>query len=134
MAWVNVHTLRTDRASYMGLITALVHPKYQANNYAHDIALIKLEKKVDLKKMAAKVKLPSAADNFGPSSECWITGWGDVKIGVPLPYPETLQELKIPILPNSVCNAKYPDLAADTLCAGDMAGGKDPAMGIMAAR
>ncbi|XP_032394031.1 tryptase-2 [Etheostoma spectabile] len=129
MAWVNVHALRTDRAKYMDLTTALPHPDYQANNYAHDIALIKLKKKVDFKKMGAKVNLPSAADNFSPSSECWITGWGNVGIGVPLPYPETLQQLKIPILPSDVCDAKYPDLAADTLCAGDMAGGKDACPG-----
>lgn len=44
---------------------------------------------------------------------------------VPLPDPETLQELKIPIISQDVCQATYPEMTSDMLCAGDMAGGKD---------
>lgn len=44
---------------------------------------------------------------------------------VPLPDPETLQELEINIIDQSVCNSVYPELTSDMICAGDQAGGKD---------
>lgn len=44
----------------------------------------------------------------------------------PLPYPETLQQLQLPIIPQSVCKQKYPELTDNMLCAGDMSGGKGP--------
>lgn len=44
---------------------------------------------------------------------------------VPLPNPETLQQLQISIIPQGVCEAKYPGLTTTMMCAGDMAGGKD---------
>ncbi|TDH03465.1 hypothetical protein EPR50_G00163800 [Perca flavescens] len=124
-AYVNSLNLQKDQARFIEIVTAVDHPEYRAKEYGHDITLIKLKKKVDFTKMAGKVNLPSADDNFGPSSECWITGWGNVGINVPLPGPETLQELKVPIIPNSVCKASYPELTSDMMCAGDMAGGKD---------
>lgn len=44
----------------------------------------------------------------------------------PLPYPETLQQLQLRIIDQSVCKQKYPELTADMLCAGDMGGGRGP--------
>lgn len=44
----------------------------------------------------------------------------------PLPYPETLQQLKLHIIPQSECKQKNPELTDDMLCAGDMTGGKGP--------
>ncbi|KAE8283557.1 Tryptase beta-2 [Larimichthys crocea] len=75
------------------------------------------------------VTLPSIDDTFGSSSECWITGWGNIGTNVPLPNPETLQQLKIPIISQSVCKAKYPELTDDMLCAGSQDGGMDACKG-----
>lgn len=44
---------------------------------------------------------------------------------VPLPDPEVLQQVKIPIIPHRVCEKHHPGLTPQQLCAGDMAGGKD---------
>ena len=44
---------------------------------------------------------------------------------VPLPSPETLQELKIPIISDKDCKAAYPWLTSKELCAGDKARDKD---------
>lgn len=44
----------------------------------------------------------------------------------PLPYPETLQQLQLPIIPQSVCKRTYPELTDNVLCAGDMEGGSGP--------
>ena len=44
---------------------------------------------------------------------------------VPLQDPETLQELKIPIVSDKDCSAAYPWLSSKEMCAGYKAGGKD---------
>uniref|UniRef100_A0A3B4ZRC1 trypsin n=1 Tax=Stegastes partitus TaxID=144197 RepID=A0A3B4ZRC1_9TELE len=42
---------------------------------------------------------------------------------------QTLQQLKIPIMPQTTCKAAYPQLTSDMLCAGVSAGGKDACKG-----
>ncbi|XP_018518341.1 tryptase-2 [Lates calcarifer] len=126
MVWVGSHKLQKGSARYMAIYSAVLHPQYQAvgNGYVNDIALIKLTKKLTFSDDVRPVSLPSVDDTFGSSSECWITGWGNVEKDVPLQDPETLQEVKIPIISQSVCKTQYPDLSSDMLCAGDMAGGR----------
>uniref|UniRef100_A0A3P9L8N9 Peptidase S1 domain-containing protein n=1 Tax=Oryzias latipes TaxID=8090 RepID=A0A3P9L8N9_ORYLA len=48
---------------------------------------------------------------------------------VPLPDPETLQQLQISIVPQRDCRQTYPWLTDDMLCAGSPAGGKDACKG-----
>uniref|UniRef100_A0A3B4VNK3 Tryptase-2-like n=1 Tax=Seriola dumerili TaxID=41447 RepID=A0A3B4VNK3_SERDU len=131
MAWVGTHSLQKGSARYLGIYAIIPEPKYRAvgNGFVNDIALVKLKKKLTFSDSIRPVTLPSVDDTFGPSSECWITGWGNIGTGVPLPDPEVLQELKIPIVPNSVCKTQYPELNSDMLCAGDMVGGKDACTG-----
>lgn len=132
MITVGSYNLLERSARYMGISTVMRHPKYRAlsSGFINDIALVKLKKTLTFTKAVASVSLPTADDNFGPSSECWIAGWGNIGTDVPLPGLETLQELKIPIISHSVCKAKYPELTSDMLCAGDLvAGGKDACKG-----
>ncbi|XP_044038024.1 tryptase-2-like [Siniperca chuatsi] len=131
MVWVGSHNLQKESTRYMGILYVIRHPEYRAlsTGYVNDIALIKLKKKMKFSQNVAPVGLPSVDDTFGSSSECWITGWGSIGNGVPLPDPETLQQLKIPIIPQSVCKDNYPELNSNMLCAGDMAGGKDACKG-----
>uniref|UniRef100_A0A3Q3WEJ4 Peptidase S1 domain-containing protein n=1 Tax=Mola mola TaxID=94237 RepID=A0A3Q3WEJ4_MOLML len=130
MAWVGSYSLQKASARYMGILYVISHPKYQATSsgYVNNIALVKLNKKIIFSKDVFKVNLPNTSQNFSPSSKCWITGWGNVKTGGTL-YPETLQELEINIIDQSVCNAVHPELTSDMICAGDQAGGKDACKG-----
>ncbi|XP_049426809.1 tryptase-2-like [Epinephelus fuscoguttatus] len=131
MVWVGSHNLQKKSARYMGIKNIMLNPAYRnlGSYYENDIALVKLKKKLTFSKQVNKVTLPSADDIFGSSSECWITGWGNIGNNAPLPDPETLQELKIPIIPHSVCKAKYPELTSSMLCAGGMDEGKDACKG-----
>ncbi|XP_068606455.1 tryptase-2-like [Brachionichthys hirsutus] len=131
MAWVGTSDLQKASVRYMGILYVVSHPHYKAQGggYVNDIALVRLKKKLRFSERVGPVGLPSGSDAFGSSSECWITGWGDIGTGVPLPDPEPLQQLRIPIIPRSECREAYPDLTADVLCAGDMAGGKDACKG-----
>uniref|UniRef100_A0A669E4E7 Peptidase S1 domain-containing protein n=1 Tax=Oreochromis niloticus TaxID=8128 RepID=A0A669E4E7_ORENI len=87
-------------------------------NYENDIALIKLRNPIAFSKDVAPVDLPDIDDTFNPSSECWMTGWG----GIPLPDPETLQQLRISIMPRSTCKKTYPQIACNTLCGANSKG------------
>ncbi|XP_029364958.1 tryptase-2-like [Echeneis naucrates] len=131
MVWVGAHSLRKGGIRYMGITYVIPHPNYQAvgSAFVNDIALVKLKKKLTFSKDVRPVGLASVDDTFGSSSECWITGWGDTATGVPLDDPEILQQLKIPIVPESVCKSTYPELTSDMLCAGSMVGGKDACKG-----
>uniref|UniRef100_A0A1A7XP47 Peptidase S1 domain-containing protein n=1 Tax=Iconisemion striatum TaxID=60296 RepID=A0A1A7XP47_9TELE len=130
-AWFGAHKLKEPSERYMHINTVMRHPEYslKGNGYINDIALIQLRKKITFSYLVAKVNLPGADDTFAFSSECWITGWGDIKKDVPLPDPQALQQLKIPILAQSECTASYPEVTDKVLCAGDPAGGKDACKG-----
>ncbi|XP_074511107.1 tryptase-2-like [Sebastes fasciatus] len=126
---VGLDKLQKAGSRYMEISTVMSNPDYNRVTYINDIALVKLKKTVRFEKNVAPVSL-DRADTFGPSSECWIVGWGYKGTNDPLPDPETLQELKISIIPHSVCKAKYPALTSDQLCAGGVeAGGKDACQG-----
>ncbi|XP_073350145.1 tryptase-like [Pagrus major] len=129
MAWVGSYNLKTYRGRYKGISQIITHPGYYSSGgtYKNDIALVKLKTKIESWAEVKNVNLPSANDIFDSSSECWIAGWGYIEDNVPLPDPETLQELKIPIVPQNECKATYPELTDDMLCAG--ARGKDGCKG-----
>ncbi|XP_041813743.1 tryptase-2-like [Chelmon rostratus] len=131
MVWIGSYSLQKASVRFVGIHSVISHPAYRAlgSGYVNDIALVKLKKKIKFSGLVSPVSLARVDDTFTPSSECWIIGWGNIGTGVPLPDPETLQQLKIPIIPQSVCTAKYPQLTADMLCAGDLAGGKDACTG-----
>uniref|UniRef100_A0A1A8JU27 Peptidase S1 domain-containing protein n=1 Tax=Nothobranchius kuhntae TaxID=321403 RepID=A0A1A8JU27_NOTKU len=129
--WIGTHKLREPSARYMHVRTIIRHPEYRAQGYGYinDISLIQLKKRISFSKLVSKVNLPGADDTFTSSSECWITGWGDIRKDVPLPDPGVLQQLKIPILAQSECRAWYPEVTDAMLCAGNPAGGKDACKG-----
>uniref|UniRef100_A0A3Q0S318 Peptidase S1 domain-containing protein n=1 Tax=Amphilophus citrinellus TaxID=61819 RepID=A0A3Q0S318_AMPCI len=129
---VGARDLHKGAERYMQVTHFVPHPDYKALGngvYINDIALIKLKKTIDFSKDVNKVSLPSDNDAFGPSSECWITGWGYVKSNVPLPDPETLQEAKISIMDQTACKNVYSQLTSEMLCAGGSNGGKDACNG-----
>ncbi|XP_026211863.1 tryptase-2-like [Anabas testudineus] len=114
MVWAGTRELQTGFPQFKGIYAVLKHSEYRnlGNRYINDVALVKLKTPLKLSDDVKAVKLPSNSDNFSPSSECWITGWGNTDNDVPLKAPETLQQRKINIVD---CN---PGLPSDVLCAG----------------
>ncbi|XP_040927675.1 tryptase-2-like isoform X2 [Betta splendens] len=120
MVWVGSHALQEASARYMGILYFISHPQYRnlGNRYLNDIALIKLKKPLTFSDNVKPVSLPAADDAFSPSSDCWIAGWGNVGTNVKLQDPETLQQLKISVVPQAACKRQHPEVTADMLCAG----------------
>lgn len=67
----------------MGIKFVMVHPEYReiGSGFVNDIALVKLKKKVTFTQYVAPVSLPSVDNTYDSSSECWITGWGNIGNG-----------------------------------------------------
>ncbi|PIO23827.1 hypothetical protein AB205_0000720, partial [Aquarana catesbeiana] len=99
-----------------------------------DIALIKLSSFITYTEYILPVCLPPASMDFPEGMNCWVTGWGQIGFGESLPYPETLQQVMVPLISNSKCNAMYHidtnmNVSSDQICAGYQAGNKDSCQG-----
>nr|XP_024649873.1 tryptase alpha/beta-1 isoform X1 [Macaca nemestrina] len=107
----------------------IVHPQFYTVQTGADIALLELEEPVNVSSHVHTVTLPPASETFPPGTPCWVTGWGDVNNDVPLPPPFPLKQVKVPIMENHICDAKYHSglytgddvriIRDDMLCAGN---------------
>nr|XP_054098376.1 tryptase beta-2 [Callithrix jacchus] len=85
----------------------IVHPQFYIVQTGADIALLELEEPVNVSSHVRTVTLPPASETFPAGTPCWVTGWGDVNSGEPLPPPFPLKQVKVPIVENQVCDMKY---------------------------
>ncbi|XP_021553952.1 tryptase-like [Neomonachus schauinslandi] len=85
----------------------IMHPDYYIIQNGADIALLELEDPVNISPHVQPVTLPSASETFPTGTPCWVTGWGDVNSGTPLPPPFPLKQVKVPIVENSICDMQY---------------------------
>ncbi|XP_062992936.1 serine protease 27-like [Elgaria multicarinata webbii] len=117
-----------------------IHPDFNMGIYTvADIALVKLKHPVEFTDYIHPISLPHSLEEVPMDADCWVTGWGEIKDGVSLPYPKTLQELKVPLINRSACNDLYNSAPVDSnpmdpvtpgmLCAGYPEGGKDSCSG-----
>lgn len=81
MVWLGSYNLVERSVRYLGIEFFIPHLNYGrwGSGFRNDIALVKLKKKVSFSGQVSPATLPSSTDTFGPSSECWITGWGNVQ-------------------------------------------------------
>ncbi|XP_004628181.1 tryptase-like [Octodon degus] len=85
----------------------ITHPDYYDAQNGADIALLELEDPVNTSSHIHPVSLPPASETFPSGMSCWVTGGGNVHSGLPLPLPYPLKQVKVPIVENHVCDAKY---------------------------
>ncbi|XP_053550796.1 serine protease 33 isoform X2 [Bombina bombina] len=119
--------------------TALTNNNYNGEGTSGDISLVELETEVNYTNYILPVCLPSAGVLFPTGMYCWVTGWGDIRSGVNLPSPRTLQEVKLPLIDANICDSLYhinsntntnvKIIFDDMICAGYKAGGKDSCQG-----
>ncbi|XP_017895334.1 PREDICTED: mastin-like [Capra hircus] len=137
---VQVGQLRLyDPDQLMKVTEVIPHPDYDhllSAKGGADIALLRLETPVTLSPHVQVVSLPPASLRVPERKMCWVTGWGDIRLGGPLRPPHHLQEVEVPIVGNEVCNRHYQNTSADAarqiikddmLCAGSE--GRDSCQG-----
>lgn len=133
-----IHNLRTPDRGFLRLDVAriILHPDYgQATQYDSDIALLELSAPATFRPMTS-TQLPidgviTVAADIGPltGAEATVTGWGNTSSS-DIDYPDTLQEVEVPILANADCSRAYPDgITGNMVCAGVPQGGRDSCQG-----
>ncbi|XP_076007857.1 uncharacterized protein LOC143001897 [Genypterus blacodes] len=109
----------------------ILHPNYDSFTSNNDIALLRLSSPVTFTDYIRPVCLAASDSVFNNGTDSWVTGFGAVQEGVPLAFPETLQEVEVPVLGNRQCNCLngVGTITDNMICAGVLAGGKDSCQG-----
>eukprot|EP00063_Salmo_salar_P072941 XP_014047776.1 PREDICTED: tryptase-like [Salmo salar] len=120
------HSLNEPSMLHRSISLIVIHPDYKKQDSAllHDIALVKMSKKVSFSCWVKPMSLPKPRDIFRSRLKCWIAGWGAVGNNVELSGNRTLQELEMKIVRRSVCKERFLGFTDNMLCAGSMEGGK----------
>ncbi|XP_034566458.1 transmembrane protease serine 9 [Notolabrus celidotus] len=108
----------------------IIHPDYNTTTLENDISLLKLSSPVNFNDFILPVCLAESGSSFFDGTNSWVTGWGNIRVNVPLPPPKNLMEVEVPIVGNKRCNCKVGGtITENMICAGLVAGGKDSCQG-----
>ncbi|XP_039084207.1 putative serine protease 45 isoform X2 [Hyaena hyaena] len=81
----------------------IVHPKYWGRTFiTGDVALLQLQTPATFSKYVQPICLPEASYNLKVGTQCWVTGWGQVKQRF-----SELQEAEVFIMDNRRCDRIY---------------------------
>ncbi|XP_075704028.1 serine protease 33-like [Rhinoderma darwinii] len=121
------------------LQSIIVNPLYSGAGSPGDIALMELSSPITYTEYIIPVCVPTSSMTFSDGTNCWVTGWGNTGSDVTLPYPQTLQQVMVPLISTSACdqmyhigssvNAGQVIVPSDQICAGYKAGQKDSCQG-----
>jgi uncharacterized repeat protein (TIGR01451 family) len=144
---LGVHNLLKPEANYQRISPreVVIHPDFDPYSLDADLALIQLERPAvftsgedgGLPVQPAPLVAPDAGTLVGVLST--VTGWGNTS-GQPDPggfdYPNTLQQIELPILSNEACNEAFynnyffTEVTENMMCAGFIyKGGRDSCYG-----
>ncbi|XP_042554088.1 serine protease 29-like [Dipodomys spectabilis] len=113
----------------LGVSKVIVHQDYVHWMLGSDVALLRLAEPVQCSNSVKPVRLPSASLDAASLDQCWVTGWGAISLFSSLPPPYRLQEAKLLVVSNAVCEEKFHNatwhrfrgrrfIQEDMLCAG----------------
>ncbi|NXM32636.1 ST14 protein, partial [Oxyruncus cristatus] len=125
-AYMGLHTIngKGNRVAMRSIKRIIVHPQYDQSISDYDIALLEMEMPVFFSELVQPICLPSTSRVFLYGTVCYVTGWGAIKENSH--FAKTLQEARVRIINQSVCNKLYDDLITSRmLCAGNLNGGVD---------
>ncbi|XP_061640954.1 serine protease 1-like [Phyllopteryx taeniolatus] len=105
------------------------HEDYNPITNDNDIALLRLSSPVVFTTFIRPVCLATPGSDVTVGTESWVTGWGSIGTSVPLPSPQALQEVTVPVISNSDCNDAYGIITSNMICAGIPEGGRDSCQG-----
>ncbi|NXY32024.1 ST14 protein, partial [Pomatorhinus ruficollis] len=125
-AYMGSHAIneKSNRVAMRSIIRIIVHPQYDQSISDYDIALLEMEAPVLFSELVQPICLPSTSRVFLYGTVCYVTGWGAIKENSHL--AKTLQEARVRMINQSVCNKLYDNLITSRmLCAGNLNGGVD---------
>jgi hypothetical protein len=126
---VGVRTRSSSEGEVISVDEVIIHSGFKASTLENDIALLKLASAVDTS--LTPLLLPTStvmSAAAAPGDMVTVSGWGATREGGIL--VDVLQEVDVPVVSNSSCNASYRSHVADSMiCAGYANGGKDSCQG-----
>jgi len=114
------------------IVEKIVHPKYNFFTYEYDLALLKLDKRVDFQDNIIPICLPGNNDLLIGETGI-VAGWGRLSEGGQL--PSILQYVSVPIVSNEKCKSmflragRHEVIPEIFMCAGYDLGGRDSCQG-----
>ncbi|XP_034047294.1 testisin-like [Thalassophryne amazonica] len=107
------------------------HPDYLSSGFTNDISLLELSDTVFFTTYILPVCLSASGSTFNTGTDSYVTGWGMISETASLPSPQTLQEVKVPIVGPRRCKCDYGAsvITNNTICAGLREGRKDTCQG-----
>ncbi|CAK7302462.1 Putative serine protease 47 [Vulpes lagopus] len=125
------HTQHTQEISLSRII---MHPDFEKRHpFGSDIVMLQLHLPLNFTPYIAPACLPSPGMQLSGNLSCWITGWGMLSEDKQLHSPFRLQEGKVGLIGNKLCNDLYRQRLSkstaysvqdEMLCAGDFSTGK----------
>ncbi|XP_063789072.1 serine protease 27-like [Pseudophryne corroboree] len=135
----NLSILQNPQTVSRKVKQVIINPAFTEEGSSGDIALVQLDTPLKFTPYILPACLPSQSVDLTVGTMCWVTGWGGIKEGVPLPSPQTLQMVQVALIANANCNYMYqssmglnPNLQLihnDMVCAGYQQGNKDSCQG-----
>ncbi|XP_070790531.1 transmembrane protease serine 12-like [Pituophis catenifer annectens] len=108
----------------------IIHSRFKRETYDNDIALFKLQNPITFNDYIQPICLPPSPLFLGNGTLCYITGWGSAHEKGEKKY--ILQEAKVDIIPQSICN-RYDwyggAVTTNMFCAGSESGAVDSCQG-----
>jgi len=116
-----------------------VHPDYNRSTNVNDIALLKLDSRVNNPSLISPVDIKVTENAIAASENATVLGWGSTVL-VPVPIdpdaqtppdsPNILHDVEIPLMTDAMCiDALGSNYTAEMICAGLIEGGKDSCQG-----
>nr|XP_057905608.1 serine protease 33-like [Doryrhamphus excisus] len=118
-----------DNEVVLGVTQVIPHEDYDPVTNDNDVALLELSQPVVFNDFIRPACLAAPGSDFPAGTDSIVTGWGTIGSGVPLPFPQTLQEVSVPVVSNAACNAVYGIITSNMICAGLPEGGRDSCQG-----
>lgn len=126
------HNLNSDEGERISVIQKLIHPGYNRNTLDSDLALLKLERPSTQQPVQLNHTDPRSFNTLHDTPiMTTVTGWGNTTTDA-ANYPETLQEVELPLVDREICNspeAYNGDVTLNMICAGYQQGGEDSCKG-----
>merc|ERR1712180_79556 len=116
-------TVTDELRQVLAVSEIILHPNYNWDTNDNDIALVKLETRVDLNTYSPAC-LPQQGQDF-TGQRGWVYGWGVTNVGgTAADFPAKLLEIEVPIVSDEICKDEMLGLTTllpGMLCAGGLA-------------
>lgn len=96
-----------------------VHPLYGTQNYAYDVALLRLTERLVWSDKIQAIALPSIDWEPEVGSDVTVSGWGRAGISSGLLSPRIIRDVTVPVISREDCSVAWPGSVDETMvCAG----------------